>query len=925
MKTSSRFFFVAGILFFFTFLHILSQAPQAFNYQAVVRDGEGNPLSEENVTLRLSLVSDPESSSVIYSETHSVTTNSFGLVNLNVGEGTVAEGDFTSAEWANTSVYLKVEMDLLDGNGYSDMGVSRILSVPYALYAASGTEGPPGPQGPPGAGLTGRGNWVDGETYQPNDFVFDRSGDDPDVNSMWIVQASEEFVSTTPPYNDPDNWIEFQAPQGEPGILAEGESAGNTPYWDGSEWVINSSNLYNNGANIGIGTTSPSEKLDVDGTVRLRGHLFDSGNSSGTTGQVLGRRATGVIWQDPSVKGSGNAGNLAYWNDGSTLGSMPYILYGDDESVKISSRDDAGDDDPIFEVKNRTGQVVFGVYQTGVRIYVDDADDTGELKGTRAGFAVGGFSQSKQGEVEYLRVDPGSVRISIDDTTKVDGVKGTRGGFAVGGFTTQKQTAYDYFNLTPGSAEFWLDESEQAKGSRGGFAVGGFTSEKTTPDNYLDLTPENYFIGHLSGSSNDGGIYNSFMGFETGKSNIDGSYNLFLGYQAGILNTHGNSNSFVGSQAGASNTSGDYNAFLGQEAGFGNGTGNYNTFMGYQAGYNSGGSSYNTSIGYMAGYSLNDWQGGAFVGFEAGKNITGRGNTALGSSAGSNASTGEYNVLIGSLAGTTNNATLNSGSRNVYIGRTAGFFFGEATNNVAVGYNAGSSATGDGNVFLGYNAGAGTSADSRLYISNPDGTLIYGEFDTKRVGIDVSSPTATLDVNGSARFRKVGSGAYSQSLNITSDGTLTTASSDIRMKENISTLSNSLDDVLKLRGVSFTWKDQPALGKRIGFIAQEVEPVLPELVFVNEEDGYLGVNYPEMTAVLVEAIKEQQQQIEDLTGHLRATEERLEQLHFRLDQPEQMHLLHEQQEQIMMLREENEFLKEQINEIMNMLSDEKTD
>jgi hypothetical protein len=60
------------------------------------------------------------------------------------------------------------------------------------------------------------------------------------------------------------------------------------------------------------------------------------------------------------------------------------------------------------------------------------------------------------------------------------------------------------------------------------------------------------------------------------------------------------------------------------------------------------------------------------------------------------------------------------------------------------------------------------------------------------------------------------------------------------------------------------------MGQRIGFIAQEVEKVIPELVFTNEVDGYMGVNYAEMTAVLVEAIKEQQQLIETLKAELEA-------------------------------------------------------
>jgi hypothetical protein len=98
----------------------------------------------------------------------------------------------------------------------------------------------------------------------------------------------------------------------------------------------------------------------------------------------------------------------------------------------------------------------------------------------------------------------------------------------------------------------------------------------------------------------------------------------------------------------------------------------------------------------------------------------------------------------------------------------------------------------------------------------------------------------------------------------TSDGTLITGASDIRLKENIVPLQKSLDKVLQLNGVSFTWKADPGKKQSIGFIAQEFEKVIPELVFTNETDGYKGINYAEVSAVLVEAMKEQQKFIEEI-------------------------------------------------------------
>jgi hypothetical protein len=93
-----------------------------------------------------------------------------------------------------------------------------------------------------------------------------------------------------------------------------------------------------------------------------------------------------------------------------------------------------------------------------------------------------------------------------------------------------------------------------------------------------------------------------------------------------------------------------------------------------------------------------------------------------------------------------------------------------------------------------------------------------------------------------------------------------TAYSDIKLKENIEPVNNALDKVLKLRGVYYTLKRDESKTRKIGVIAQEVQKVLPEVVAlhkdVEDEEGTLAVDYGNITALLIEAIKEQQLQIE---------------------------------------------------------------
>ena len=158
-----------------------------------------------------------------------------------------------------------------------------------------------------------------------------------------------------------------------------------------------------------------------------------------------------------------------------------------------------------------------------------------------------------------------------------------------------------------------------------------------------------------------------------------------------------------------------------------------------------------------------------------------------------------------------------------------------------IGYQAGlSTVEGDGNVFLGHKAGYDETASNRLYVHNSESAspLIYGEFDNRFVQIN-------------ANFKATG----------------TSVTSDQRYKKGIQPLESSLNKISRLRGVNYRWKvaaypDRGFVkGKQMGLIAQEVEIVLPELVQTDRE-GYKGISYDKLTAVLVEAVKTLKEQNE---------------------------------------------------------------
>jgi hypothetical protein len=110
------------------------QTPEAFKYQAVVRDGGGIILTNQDVGYQLTILQDSPSGTAVYTENFSPTTNGYGLVNLEIGTGTTTD-DFTMIDWVNGPYFMETAVDITGGTSYTVMGTSQLMSVPYALHA----------------------------------------------------------------------------------------------------------------------------------------------------------------------------------------------------------------------------------------------------------------------------------------------------------------------------------------------------------------------------------------------------------------------------------------------------------------------------------------------------------------------------------------------------------------------------------------------------------------------------------------------------------------------------------------------------------------------------------------------------------------------------------------------------------------------
>ncbi len=112
-----------------------AQNIDAFKYQAVLRTGGTQVISNQNVALRFSIREGSPNGVEVYSEEHIVVTNAIGLVNLEIGNGQNVFGDMRVLDWGNTRYFVRTELDANGGNTFAFLGVSELLAVPYAFKA----------------------------------------------------------------------------------------------------------------------------------------------------------------------------------------------------------------------------------------------------------------------------------------------------------------------------------------------------------------------------------------------------------------------------------------------------------------------------------------------------------------------------------------------------------------------------------------------------------------------------------------------------------------------------------------------------------------------------------------------------------------------------------------------------------------------
>ena len=111
-----------------------AQVPEKMSYQAVVRDAAGELVSDQSVGMRISILQTTTTGTAVYVETHTPSSNTNGLVSIEIGTGSTSD-DFSTIDWSAGPYFIKSEIDLTGSDSYSITGTSQLMSVPFALHA----------------------------------------------------------------------------------------------------------------------------------------------------------------------------------------------------------------------------------------------------------------------------------------------------------------------------------------------------------------------------------------------------------------------------------------------------------------------------------------------------------------------------------------------------------------------------------------------------------------------------------------------------------------------------------------------------------------------------------------------------------------------------------------------------------------------
>ena len=290
-------------------LSSFAQAPEKMSYQAVIRGANNALVTNQQVGMQISIL---QGSTAVYEETQTPTSNTNGLVSLEIGTGTVISGSFTAIDWSADTYFIKTETDPTGGTNYTITGTSQLLSVPYALYAKTSSD----------AGAVAANTAKVGYTEELVSANTDVAANtakvgytEAAVSANTSVAANTLKVSYTQPiytvntfYAELGGYVIQISPNGKHGLVVAMQDQGTSTWYGANDLLSNPSNHDADGKEFS------DWRLPTKRELNLMYVVFNNGNAAFLNATVYWSSTEGVnssAWSQDFI--SGNQGN--YYKD----------------------------------------------------------------------------------------------------------------------------------------------------------------------------------------------------------------------------------------------------------------------------------------------------------------------------------------------------------------------------------------------------------------------------------------------------------------------------------------------------------------------------------------------------------------------------------------------------------------------------------